>query len=708
MEQIETRRISYVLLSAGLGVVALVIAIIGTVDYFEVTQQQHASAALNAQNETTSVIAELERVLLELPKLTIHLANEITDKQWREAEIKENFEHAMRNNSSLYGIGVAFEPYAYNEQLRLYSPYIVRKNSKLEWVSVDDYYDYTAKEYSWYVDSLYQQPSWSEPYYGQASQAHIVEYVAPVYSPDGIPMGVVFVAYELSKIQAIINHINLERSGYSITFSSQGKLISHPVDEYVNAGKNIVDLPAFKDDPVLESLIASGMNGETSEVRHIIRGKVSESIITVQPVPGTGWTVLTVRDSQAPYVMNGEFYQHQLILILAWIIALCVLIISLVAVCCRNPLYAYWSSSLVVSCAFLIGIGLIWYVAYHAIPSAVNHDAETLLNEAALQEFVSDYTASSLSRNSSVPTYIPTGLFVQSLEFNSAHNVVITGYVWQQYKNGIHDSLTKGVVFPEAESLVMEESYRRQEANHEVIGWYFRATLRESFDYSRYPLDQQTIWIRLWHSDFDRNVILLPDLEAYDHLVPDSLPGVEKDFVLSGWTLIQSYYEFRRNSYNVNFGIDDYVGKNNFPELYFNIGIKRNFLDPFVSNLSPVVVVLVMLFAIVTTISKKEKLINLTGFNASRILASCSALFFVVLISHIDMRSSMQATELIFMENFFFLTYIGILMVSLNAILFTWGLPIKFITYQDNLLPKILFLPAITGMMFVMSLWTFY
>jgi hypothetical protein len=48
------------------------------------------------------------------------------------------------------------------------------------------------------------------------------------------------------------------------------------------------------------------------------------------------------------------------------------------------------------------------------------------------------------------------------------------------------------------------------------------------------------------------------------------------------------------------------------------------------------------------------------------------------------------------------------LMVSLNAILFTWGLPIKFITYQDNLLPKILFLPAITGMMFVMSLWTFY
>jgi len=79
-----------------------------------------------------------------------------------------------------------------------------------------------------------------------------------------------------------------------------------------------------------------------------------------------------------------------------------------------------------------------------------------------------------------------------------------------------------------------------------------------------------------------------------------------------------------------------------------------------------------------------------------------------VLISHIDMRSTLQATELIFMENFFFLTYIGILMVSVNSIIFTWGLPVKFITYRDNLLPKVSFLPAITGAMFVMSLWTFY
>jgi hypothetical protein len=209
-------------------------------------------------------------------------------------------------------------------------------------------------------------------------------------------------------------------------------------------------------------------------------------------------------------------------------------------------------------------------------------------------------------------------------------------------------------------------------------------------------------------ADFDRNVVLVPNLIAYDHLDPASLPGIEKDFVLNSWSQTQSYFEFRRNSYNTNFGIENYVGKNNFPELYFNIGLKRNFIDPFVSNLSPVVVVLIMLLAIMVTISSDDDLIKLLGFNASTILASCSALFFVVLLSHVEMRSNLQATRLMYMEGFYFLTYVSILGVSVNSIVFTWGLPVKIITHRDNLIPKLSFCPAITGCSFLMLLWRFY
>ena len=52
---------------------------------------------------------------------------------------------------------------------------------------------------------------------------------------------------------------------------------------------------------------------------------------------------------------------------------------------------------------------------------------------------------------------VPTGIFLQSLEFSSANNVIVTGYIWQNY-SGIPDTVSKGFVFPEAEQTNIEEA----------------------------------------------------------------------------------------------------------------------------------------------------------------------------------------------------------------------------------------------------------
>ena len=51
---------------------------------------------------------------------------------------------------------------------------------------------------------------------------------------------------------------------------------------------------------------------------------------------------------------------------------------------------------------------------------------------------------------------------------------------------------------------MISEEYRRRQGSEEVIGWYFDVTVRQAFDYSKYPLDTQDVWLRLWHKDFDR------------------------------------------------------------------------------------------------------------------------------------------------------------------------------------------------------------
>jgi hypothetical protein len=48
-------------------------------------------------------------------------------------------------------------------------------------------------------------------------------------------------------------------------------------------------------------------------------------------------------------------------------------------------------------------------------------------------------------------------------------------------------------------------------------------------------------------------------------------------------------------------------------------------------------------------------------------------LFFFVLLSHIDLRSSISAKAIVYLEDFYLVTYITLHLVSVNSILFSWG-----------------------------------
>ena len=52
--------------------------------------------------------------------------------------------------------------------------------------------------------------------------------------------------------------------------------------------------------------------------------------------------------------------------------------------------------------------------------------------------------------------------------------------------------------------------------------------------------------------------------------------------------------------------------------------------------------------------------------------------------------------------------YVMILLVALDAYLFSWDKPFKWIEYRDNLLPKLIFWPALLGTIFLITVFTFY
>lgn len=306
------------------------------------------------------------------------------------------------------------------------------------------------------------------------------------------------------------------------------------------------------------------------------------------------------------------------------------------------------------------------------------------------------------------PVFIPTGLYIEAIQFRGPYNVQVSGYVWQRYANDLPQDIHKGFVLPEAEYARFREVYRSQQGNEELVGWSFQAKLREQFDYDRYPLGRNQIWLQLWHPDFDRNVYLAPDLGAYTSLDPAALPGLDADLVLENWDIQQSFFSYRANSYNANFDIQGYVADERQPELYYNLSIKRYILSALISRAIVPVVILIQLFVIVMVIGTNRERLEKFGVRPGGVIFTGAAFFFAVLVAQNSLRGEVQAGGLVYLESFYILTYFVILAVAINSVLLVAQPNLKLFREYDNMWAEVLYWPAILLTTVVITLLTFY
>ncbi|WP_460997345.1 ligand-gated ion channel [Simiduia litorea] len=308
--------------------------------------------------------------------------------------------------------------------------------------------------------------------------------------------------------------------------------------------------------------------------------------------------------------------------------------------------------------------------------------------------------------NDSSPLYIKTGLFIQSLNFSNSSDVNLSGYLWQHYEDGVHDAFKPaeneaGFIFPEqvmtGSDIPPSLAYRYKTENGEVLGWYFEATLRQNFDYDKYPFDHKTVWIRLWPKAFSSNLVLVPDFDSYNATGINDTFGIDDSIVLGAWNRENTYFDYKNYSYTTNFGIPDYTGQHNWPELHFNIVIKRKFSNAFTIYLLPLLLVATLLFAALLTVSEDDTKANRLGFNASGFMGACSALFFVVMLAHIQLREKFAAAGVVYIEYFYILMYGLLVAATANTYLFSVRAPIlaRVVCYQDNLIAKVAYWPIL-------------
>jgi hypothetical protein len=379
-----------------------------------------------------------------------------------------------------------------------------------------------------------------------------------------------------------------------------------------------------------------------------------------------------------------------------------VALLSLATGAYRGETRRLWYFAYGIAAFFIASIIAMW-IALVREPYRPPSDEVVIATPAQLDDFVRRRIwTSKLRVRGETPTFLPTGVFVKTTEFKDTENLFMSGYVWQKYTDGVDDSLTRGFVLPEAVDERIEEAYRRREGAREKIGWKFEAETRQLFHYDRFPFDVKDPWVRLWHTDFDRNVVLIPDLESYASTNPATRPGIESRLVLPGWRIQQSFFSYKLHHYGTNFGVDAYQSRSDVPELYFTIVAQREFLSTFFLLLLPILVMLVLIFIIVYNMPPRQ----LGGeglYNISRI---CGSYMFILILNHVNLRRYVSG-GIVYLEYFYVVLYFGILWVLLNAALYLKGLNPPGIRWRENLIAKLAFLPLLTGALLLVTYLTF-
>ncbi|MCL4503165.1 MAG: serine/threonine protein phosphatase, partial [Deltaproteobacteria bacterium] len=95
----------------------------------------------NAQHLTLETVYQIETILRGVEKIPLNLAATLEHVPIERQDLVGLVQTAMLHNKELFGLGIAFEPYAFNPQYYYFMPYCCREGEglKLRWLGSDSY-----------------------------------------------------------------------------------------------------------------------------------------------------------------------------------------------------------------------------------------------------------------------------------------------------------------------------------------------------------------------------------------------------------------------------------------------------------------------------------------------------------------------------------------------------------------------------------------
>ena len=314
--------------------------------------------------------------------------------------------------------------------------------------------------------------------------------------------------------------------------------------------------------------------------------------------------------------------------------------------------------------SLLLGVALIWQ--WSLIHKQYSPNENQLESSDRVESYLHQHFGESAGVDSASLHRSSIGLFVESLRFSSAHDVEVSGHVWQNIRAADKDAILPGVVFPDAiGGVTLEERYTQSSSDYQVHGWYFEATLRQPFEYRDYPIDHKTVWIKVKPSGFNLGHVFVPDLDSYERTRLGDIFGVSPDIVLLGWEVNESFFDYTMVDYDTDFGLHNPEHHTLIPELTFNMVLNRNLLNAFMVNITLLLVTMFLLYILVVMITSDNELKEEFDITVGNAVSSCAGLFFAILLAHIHLREKFPSAGFVYLEFYYLLNYVFITLAAL-------------------------------------------
>ncbi len=290
-----TARVALFVMLGTSGIFALLL----TFGYFSSRRIILNDAETNARALAESVAHQMNDDLSDVADVTETFAFVLEHTRLDEAGLLLFIRKLVETHQEIFGSTVAFEPYAFDPQVKTFSPYYCKGPSGLKFEQLGkESYDYLNM--GWYTEPKKRNASvWSEPYFDEGGgNVVMTTFSVPFYRLDSDVRrkkfrGVATADVSVNWLTERLSSVKILKTGFCFLLSNEGTFLAHP-DTKLIMNESIFSLADKTGIPQLREL-GKAMPARGSGFVDVGRSLgVRDSFLAFARLPVNGWLLCIV------------------------------------------------------------------------------------------------------------------------------------------------------------------------------------------------------------------------------------------------------------------------------------------------------------------------------------------------------------------------------------------------------------------------------